>query len=215
MNYGLGMRLIPSVTGPQILVGAWSSRHGPLIVCICVIAIAVPVVWVLRRKARKAEEDLRALGIDFSALMTVNDATGKRPGQFGIAALLVLMTLAAIAFAIVRLPIPIYGKMFSLTALWIGFLIWQMCNFKFPPTATDRFNMAVTGLAGQALVIALYLYVCFVFGFGRRPLSYADFILFGVLAIGPALGIRKAIKEIRQAVSCGRSPSAVGPEIKR
>jgi hypothetical protein len=39
------------------------------------------------------------------------------PGPFGISALLVLMTLAAIAFAIVRLPIPMMGKIISLAAL--------------------------------------------------------------------------------------------------
>lgn len=211
MRSGLGSLPILLAMGPPVLVGVALMHVLMVIAGIGLIAIVVPLVivfWILQRELREAEEDLRAAGIDLSVpAIAIDDAKGKRPGQFGISGLFVLMTLAAFAFAIIRLPIPVPGKIFALLALWFGFQFWQLRNFKLAASSTGRFNMEVTNLVGQAIMIAMYAWS--VFGIGRRPPSYVTFIFFGFMAIGPALGIWRSVNAMRQAISAGKNRPAV------
>jgi hypothetical protein len=212
MRYVLGTLLILLAIGPPVLAGAWYYPRHTLIViaCFAVLVVLIPMATllrILRRELREAEEDLRAAGAAVSGPAGGNSVQGKRPGQFGIYSLFVLMTLAAIAFAIIRLPIPAPGKIVALMALWLGFMVWQMRNLKFAASPTGRFNMAVTNLVGEALVIAMFAWT--VFGAPRLLPWYVDFLFFGAMAIGPALGIRRSINAMRQAVSADKNRPAV------
>ena len=208
MRYGLEMLPMLLSMGPPVLVGV-ASTHATMVFALVLLVILVPLVIAAFVWKRRAEADLRAAGVDLSALaMAYDDTDGRRPGQFGISGLLVVMMLAAIALAIIRLPIPELVKIFALTALWIGFMFWQMRNLKHALSPTGRFNMAVTNLVGEALIIAMFAWI--MFGFNRlKPLSYFDFAFFGILVIGPALRIRRSIKTMRQAISAGKKRPAV------
>jgi hypothetical protein len=76
-----------------------------------------------------------------------------RPGQFALFSLFVLMTVAAIVFGIFRLPIPLFGKIASLSALCTGFLFWKVCN----PNRVNRGRLATIDPLGTLLILSIFL----------------------------------------------------------
>jgi hypothetical protein len=54
------------------------------------------------------------------------------PGQFGLFAVFMVLTVSAIAFAVMRLPLPWVAKMGPLSALLICFVGWAIRNRKYP-----------------------------------------------------------------------------------
>jgi len=96
-------------------------------------------------------------------------------GQFGLFALFVLITLAAIAFAIIRLPVPVYWKFFLLAVLWILFKLWAGKNPDPRPAAAraHRIRLATLDAAGTILSFAPFIWLLCV-ELGPRPFSYAD-----------------------------------------
>jgi hypothetical protein len=53
-------------------------------------------------------------------------------GQFGLFALFVVLTGAAVAFAVIRLPLPWVVKLGPLWAILICFVGWAIRNRKYP-----------------------------------------------------------------------------------
>lgn len=86
----------------------------------------------------------------------------KQPGQFGILALLVLMTAVGVAFAVVRLPVDPMLKLSVVFAIAICFYGWAMRNWKYAdpraagvqPPARRRWGI-VLSTAGYAVLLAV------------------------------------------------------------
>ena len=55
----------------------------------------------------------------------------NRPAQFGILALLVLATAAAISFAIIRLQLPLIATLLMVQTVVVCFLGWAVRNRKY------------------------------------------------------------------------------------
>jgi hypothetical protein len=65
------------------------------------------------------------------------------PGQFGLRAIFILTTMAAVAFAIIRLPIPRIGRLMALAMQWLMFRGLTREYLKQRASPADRFNNAV------------------------------------------------------------------------
>jgi|SRR5262245_33886675 len=72
----------------------------------------------------------------------------KEPRQFGLFALFVLITAAAAAFAIIRLPLPLIGKMLIVQTIAVCFFGWAVRNRKYPdPRAPQKLSQKQVLLA--------------------------------------------------------------------
>src|SRR5262245_28153906 len=117
-----------------------------------------------------------------------------QPGQFGLLAMFVLMTLVAVGFAILRLPWPVMIKLLCLITLWACFQAW--ITQKRHLSRRDRINAAVVEFVGSIVMQAPYLWIFF------QPARYSAFmIVCGVLfivmmAIGAAIAFRKLKKTL-------------------
>jgi hypothetical protein len=76
-------------------------------------------------------------------MVTYDAAMEKQSGQFGIFDLFVLMTAAALAFAIVRLPLPAIGKFIAVLMIAICFYGWAVRNRKYPDPRVPLPQLAV------------------------------------------------------------------------
>lgn len=76
------------------------------------------------------------------------------PGQFRLLALFTWTTLAAVALAIIRLPIPAAVKFLILTILWGFFRVWNMA--KQPHTPAARIHNALLDVVG-GMMFPVYL----------------------------------------------------------
>jgi hypothetical protein len=72
-------------------------------------------------------------------------------GQFGLRTLFALTTLAAVSFAIVRLPILPAVRIILLITLWAVFRVCLHATRKQPATPADRVNDAVLDIVSQML----------------------------------------------------------------
>jgi hypothetical protein len=121
-----------------------------------------------------------------------------QPGQFGLWALFVLMTLVAVGFAIIRLPFPVMIKLLCLITLWACFQTWITQKRRL--SRRDRINAAVVEFVGSIVIQAPYLWIFFQPGPTGR---YSEFgIICGVLLIviitlGAARAARRLKKELR------------------
>ncbi len=127
----------------------------------------------------------------------IDGVVGKRPGQFGILTLFILMTVAAIACAIVRLPIHPVGKLFSLVALWICFSVWSRGKPDAQQAASlaYRRRVAVLNAIGSIITFAPFVWVSY--HLSARPLSFADAAFWCLAALSPAHAIWQAVQAIR------------------
>jgi len=55
----------------------------------------------------------------------------NRPAQFGILALLILTTAAAVSFAIIRLQLSLVATLVMIQTVVVCFLGWAVCNRKY------------------------------------------------------------------------------------
>jgi hypothetical protein len=116
----------------------------------------------------------------------------KQPGQFGILALFVLMTAAAIGFAIVRLEVPLILKMCVVFAIVVCFYGWAVRNRKYPdprqvarvPQSPARRRMGlVIGLLYPVAFIALMLGPeIYRSGFGPQAFPLGAFLILMIVA---------------------------------
>jgi hypothetical protein len=119
------------------------------------------------------------------------------PGQFGLSALFVVMTLAAIAFAIIRLHIQSSWKMYLLLALWICFRGWASWNPNPREAASLAYlrRLAVLNAVGSITMVVpfvwLYLQI------GTSAVSFTTGALGALLLLFPARAIWLAVKAMR------------------
>src|SRR5262245_53933099 len=120
-----------------------------------------------------------------------------QPGQFGLLALFVLMTLVAVGFAILRLPWPVMIKLLCLITLWACFQAW--ITQKRHLSRRDRINAAVVEFAGSIVMQAPYLWIFFQPGPTGR---YSGFmIVCGVVFIVMiAIGVAIAFWKLKKAL---------------
>src|SRR5262245_21431136 len=92
----------------------------------------------------------------------------NEPRQFGLFALFVLITTAAAAFAIIRLPLPLIMKMLIVQTIAVRYFGWAVRNRKYPDPRVPQkqsprqaFLALVPGLVGGVafLVFSLLLYL--------------------------------------------------------
>ena len=109
-------------------------------------------------------------------------------GQFGLFALFVLMTAAAIAFAIIRLPLSVVWKFALLAVLWICFRFWagQNPDPRQAPSPAYRTRLAVLDAAGSIVTLAPFIWLMYI-EMAPRPFSITDV---GVAAIIVAVTVR-------------------------
>src|SRR5262245_21109586 len=118
------------------------------------------------------------------------------PGQFSMVALFVVMTVAAIVFAVVRQPVPVGEKIISLVALYSLFSIWQNRNYLHPIQGNlsveqrRRIAMLGWGLSLLGLPFQVLLYVML----HGRNLSFVDVVFGGAVLTGLALETWKLIR---------------------
>ena len=125
-----------------------------------------------------------------------NQIRKKLPSQFGLFELFALTTVAAIAFAIFRLPYPLHVKVLLLFVLWCGFQAFVAKTTRQGPTRQVR--MAVMGGAGSLIQIVPPSLDLF-FHRGKLPFwidsSFALFFLFLLL-----LQVTLVIWQVRTAL---------------
>ena|SRR6266481_1816281 len=88
-----------------------------------------------------------------------------RPAQFGTLALLTLTTAAAVAFAIIRLPLPFAAKFLMVQTVAVCFFGWAVRNRKYAdprvpqpkPSARQILVSLVPALLGSIAWLALML----------------------------------------------------------
>jgi hypothetical protein len=208
--YRLATLLIVAAIVCAALTGIWfySPQAAIVLACVGLLVVFLPaallmlIVW---RELGQAERDLRAAGPAAAPPVGGNeDAAGKRPGQFGISTLFVLITVAAIACAIVRLPIHPVGIIFSLTAVWICFSIWAMGKPDQRQWASlaYRRRLAVLNAVGSFVVLAPW--VLFEFQRAVRPVLFADVAFGALMLLSPAHAIWQAGKAVRAELSQSR-----------
>jgi hypothetical protein len=83
-------------------------------------------------------------------------ASEKKPGQFGVFELFVLTTLAAVIFAVIALPMPMYEKILPIVAVGLCFACWRNRNYLHPLQATnlhpDRRRVALRDFVRSTLI---------------------------------------------------------------
>jgi hypothetical protein len=121
------------------------------------------------------------------------------PGQFSIVALFVVMTVAAVVFAVVIQPVPVGEKIISVSTLCGLFWIWQKRNYLHPLQGTISFELrrriALVGWVGSVLVLPLHILI-YAMLHGRR-LSFVDVVFGGAVLTGLALETCKLIRASR------------------
>jgi hypothetical protein len=175
------------------------------------VAIAIPlfvIAWVLRHKVKQAEEDLKLL-IPEPPETEELASVGKRAGQFGIFDLLVLMTFAAVACGIVRLPIHFTLKMLAITAVWFGFYFWALGKPSARKCRSLAFKRraAILHAVGSILVITPFLWYLYEQSSRLPAVASAGFML--PMLISPFLAIWKAGRAVRAELAAGRRKKAV------
>lgn len=125
----------------------------------------------------------------------------KQPGQFGILALLVLMTASAIGFAVVRLPVPLELKLCVVFAIGVCFFGWAVRNRKYPdprqvPAAPVRPAWRRAGLVVQ-MVYPLALAVALIGPQVRFPprLSAADIVMWVTIPLLIGVSLWRLVRE--------------------
>lgn len=175
------------------------------------VAIIVPLLtmaWILRQELKHREEDLKLLYPEPPEAAD-GDSAGKRPGQFGIFDLLVLMTFAAVGCAIVRLPIHFTLKMLAIAAVWLGFSLWALGKpdaKKFKSLAYKR-RAAILHAVGSTLVMTPVLWSMYEMGSRLSAVASAAFML--PMLMSPCLAIWKAVYAVRAELAAGRRKKAV------
>lgn len=121
-------------------------------------------------------------------------AMEKQPGQFGIFALLVLTTAAALAFAVVRLPVPLILKLCVVLAIAICFYGWAVRNRKYPDPrqyanvpvspARRRFGLAVSMLYPSIMVVMM---IGKQVGWSARPSALPDYLAWSLILMFVAI----------------------------
>jgi hypothetical protein len=123
----------------------------------------------------------------------------KQPGQFGIFSLLVLMTAAALAFAVIRLPIPIVGKLCAVLMIAVCFYGWAVRNWKY----RDPRSLPPASPAARRLGIVLNLVIwAMLMGhllwsymrLGPRSPGWADVLMWTAIPLGLATVLWSAVR---------------------
>ncbi len=187
-------RFKPSMTPHSFgLLVLAAAPVTPAMIYIAAVLFGVPLLavsWILRNKAKRAEEDLKRLYPEQPE--PEEDGSGKRTWQFGIFDLLVLTTFAAVPCAIVRLPIDLMLKMLAIMPVWIGFSLWALGKpdaRKFRSLAFKR-RAALLHAVGSILAITPFCWNIYEQSSRLPAAAGAGFVL--PMFIGPLLAIWRA-----------------------
>jgi hypothetical protein len=115
-------------------------------------------------------------------------------GQFALRSLFAITTLAAIAFAIIRLPILPVIRFTLLITLWAIFRVLLQETRKKPATPTTRVNDAVLEIVSQVFFPVFFGWEILMSPHGSSAMRFS---LIGLLALIPAIFIVRAIIVIR------------------
>jgi len=116
------------------------------------------------------------------------------PGQFGLLSLFVLMTVAAIVFAIFRLPVPLFWKFGFLLGLWACFHFWEVRD----RNKVNRGRLAVIDALGMLLMVSNFLWASYVGHWGAFRFSSLEVLAtISIVFIMTGHLIPKAINAIR------------------
>jgi hypothetical protein len=115
-------------------------------------------------------------------------------GQFGLRSLFAITTLAAIAFAIIRLPILPVIRLTLLLTLWAIFRVLLQATRKQPATPAARVNDAVLEIVSQMFFPVFLGWEILTSPHGSLAMRFS---LIGLLALIPAGFIVRAIIVIR------------------
>lgn len=124
------------------------------------------------------------------------------PRQFGIFWLFALTTLAAVSFAVVRLPIPLSEKILSLLALGMCFRCWRNRNYLHPLQATisyaQRRRIAVSDFVGAVLWLPVLIWLYGWRGYrSSHALWFSDVVFWGSILTLLAIATWKLVRAIR------------------
>jgi hypothetical protein len=128
-------------------------------------------------------------------------ASEKQPGQFGILALFVLITLAGISVAVVSLPVPASEKIASLMVLWLCLACWRKRNYLHPQQATISFasrrRLAVLDFVGSLWWLPLFIWIYAATAWkADRPVFFSDVVFFGAVLMHVAIATWKLTRAL-------------------
>jgi len=116
----------------------------------------------------------------------------SRRYQFGLFALLVLTTVAAGSFAIIRLPLPFIAKFLIIQSIAVCFVGWAVRNRKYPDPrlpmkpARRKYHISMIAAMNAAFIAVLsWSY----FRLSSRPLTAADLLFCGLMLSSVSLAV--------------------------
>lgn len=201
------MASIQFIPPPLLAAASFESQLFYFVGALLGMAILVPVLttaWIFWIDARHAKKDLRLPDPEEPESTDV-DPADKRPGQFSVFDLLVLTTVAAVACAIVRLPLNPLLKILALIAVWFGFSRWALGrpDARQARSLAYKRRVAVLSAVSTMLIYSPYLWLHFF----QRPTRhfYFDlgFVLFFML-LGPIPAIWKAVRAVRAELAAAQ-----------
>src|SRR3954469_21386677 len=140
------------------------------------------------------------------------------PPQFSVFALFVLLTAAAISFAIIRLPVPVIFKFLTIQSVVVCFLGWAVRNRKYPDPRQPPSPTSVRIAAAMNATMAGLMLAYFVWSFNRvgaRPLSGADIIFWIVMSLLLVFMIWQVIRSIWPDPKPGRLIDMAESDMKK
>jgi hypothetical protein len=212
MFYRLATLLIlAALIGAALVgIGFYSPRTAIVVVCIGILIALLPaalLILILWRELGEAEQEMHEGRLVASLPPSGSeDETGKRPGQFGISTLFVLMTVAAVACAIVRLPMAPVGRFVALLAVWVCFSVWAMGKPDQRQWASlaYRRRLAVLHAMGSLLFLTPMVWLRFQRGPRTASFLFAELAFGAVMLLSPAHAIWQAGKAIRAELNQAR-----------
>jgi hypothetical protein len=174
------------------------SPRDYLVVCVALALIgglaAVVTNVIYQRRLRRLRDLLQDERYDpirerLFARLPRQFSVALPPRQFSVFSLFVLTAMAALSFAVLRLPLLWPQKIAAVAALWLCFACWRKRNYLHPEQGTislaHRRNLAASDFLGtlfwMPILIGLYALSAYPAG---RSIGASDAIFYGaVLAI--------------------------------
>jgi hypothetical protein len=204
-------------------------RNFPLTLLLLAVGIsAVLVVTAVTAMVVIHRRQLRRRGITDDR--TIPDRLrAVLPRQFRISSLFILTTVAALSFAVIRLPVPLPEKGVALLAQWMCLWCWLNRNYLHPLQGTisyaARRKMAVSSFVGSVLWLPVLIWFYISRGYrSSHPIWFSDIVFWGAIFLTVAIATWKLVRALQPGVrwenfieipASDSGPSGQGPSVVR